>query len=176
MHYRLSKIKSKVVLDTIMWWDTYDTYGASCPTVQWLASRILPETTLAAVAESAWPQLDFIFNRNRCRNRMGKKRSSPLVCAHCNTRLLRQFKKVAYVENWVQCRAQTTKAATPKMTHAMDIDKDLECQNNKLYLIPCLIPLCNSKPMHTRYICLRYTYLYLRYIYRDFPYLNIHNN
>ena len=89
-------IKSKVVQDQIkscagyMWWDTY---GAGCPTLQWLASHILPQTTSAAAAESAWSEFDFVLNRRR--NRMDKERASLLVYAHCNTCLLRRFKKVA---------------------------------------------------------------------------------
>ena len=81
-----------------MWWDSF---GAGCPTLQWLATRILPQTTSAAAAESAWSEFDFVFNRRR--NSMGKKRASLLVYAHCNTRLLRRFKKVKYEENWVPC-------------------------------------------------------------------------
>ena len=101
-----------------MWWDTY---GAGCPTLRWLASRILPQTTSAAAAESAWSEFDFIFNRRR--NRMGKERASLLVYAHCNTRLLRRFKQVTYEENWVPC--SDSEDSDPQ-DDPMDDDEDLE--------------------------------------------------
>ena len=53
-----------------MWWDTF---GAGCPTLQWLAVRILPQTTSAAAAKVAWSEFDFVFDRRR--NRMGKERA-----------------------------------------------------------------------------------------------------
>ena len=80
-----------------MWWQMF---GAGCPTLQWLAVRILAQTTSAAAAESAWSEFDFVFNRRR--SRLGKETASRLVYVHCNSRLLRRFQKVRYNENWVK--------------------------------------------------------------------------
>jgi hypothetical protein len=59
-----------------MWWQMF---GAGCPTLQWLAVRILAQTTSAAAAESAWSEFDFVFNSDRRRSRLGKETASRLV-------------------------------------------------------------------------------------------------
>eukprot|EP00658_Telonema_sp_P-2_P074224 TRINITY_DN6341_c0_g2_i1.p1 TRINITY_DN6341_c0_g2~~TRINITY_DN6341_c0_g2_i1.p1 ORF type:complete len:300 (-),score=76.44 TRINITY_DN6341_c0_g2_i1:24-881(-) len=76
-----------------IWWKKF---GAQCPTVRWLAMRILAQTTSAAAAESAWSEFDFVFNRRR--NALGKERASNLVFVHCNARLLRRFQSHSFEE------------------------------------------------------------------------------
>ena len=69
-----------------VWWKLY---GSSCPTLQWLAMRILAQPTSAAAAKSAWSEFDFVFNRRR--TRLDKERASKLVFYYCNARLMRKF-------------------------------------------------------------------------------------
>ena len=49
--------------------------------------------------------------------------------AHCNTHLLRRFKKVAYEENWVPC---SDSEDNDPQDDPMDDDEDLEWNNNQL--------------------------------------------
>lgn len=79
-----------------VWWQRY---GASCPTLRWLAMRILPQTTSAAAAESAWSEYDYVFNRRR--NCLGKERASKLVFVHCNARLIRKYESRNYLEKFI---------------------------------------------------------------------------
>ena len=74
-----------------IWWQKF---GSQCPTLRWLAMRILPQTTSAAAAESAWSEFDYVFNRRR--NRLSKHRASQLVYVHCNARLLRKFRSYKF--------------------------------------------------------------------------------
>lgn len=78
-----------------IWWQKF---GSQCPTLRWIAMRVLAQTTSAAAAESAWSEFDFVFNRRR--NALGKERASKLVFVHCNSRLLRKFQSRHYNEDF----------------------------------------------------------------------------
>ena len=78
-----------------IWWQKF---GSQCPTLRWIAMRVLAQTTSAAAAESAWSEFDFVFNRRR--NALGKERASKLVFVHCNLRLLRKFQSRHYNEDF----------------------------------------------------------------------------
>ena len=131
-----------------MWWQQY---GSGCPTLQWLATRILAQTTSAAAAESAWSEFDFVFNRRR--NRLGKERASRLVYIHCNKRLLRRFQKVGYAENWVKVDKNNTPSSKmlsnakhwPQMLHTLPCINAIAfpswCDTGVLVVQPCFTPL-----------------------------------
>lgn len=78
-----------------IWWQKF---GTQCPTLRWVAMRVLAQTTSAAAAESAWSEFDFVFNRRR--NALGKERASNLVYVHCNARLLRKYQSYKYEEKF----------------------------------------------------------------------------
>ena len=78
------------------WWLSY---GASTPTLQELAIKVLAQVSSACACERNWSDYDFIHSKKR--NCLGSKRAEDLVYVFTNRRLLSNVMTIGYQEEAV---------------------------------------------------------------------------
>jgi hypothetical protein len=83
------------------------TYGASYPTLQKVAVRVLSQVSSACACERNWSNYDFIHNRKR--NRLQPERADDIVYVFSNLRLANKVFDVEYEEkflDWVEVEGE----------------------------------------------------------------------